>query len=268
MTVSSFPLSSLFTLGSRRARFLVERNIYVYRRTWIVILSGFFEPLFYLGSIGFGLGALVGSVNGPGGQQISYQLFVGPALLASAAMNGAIAEGTFNFFFKLRYNKTFDAILSTPLSAGDVAVGELVWALIRGGIYAIAFLLVMAVLGLVVSPWVLLSLPAALLIGFAFGAVAMAATSFMRTWQDFDLVNLVILPMFLFSGTFYPIDAYPEAIRVAVQLTPLYQGVDLLRSLAVGHLDGMLLVHVVYLAIMGIAGLWVVSRRLDELLLK
>jgi lipooligosaccharide transport system permease protein len=268
MTVSSFPLSSLFTLGSRRARFLVERNIYVYRRTWIVILSGFFEPLFYLGSIGFGLGALVGSVNGPGGQQISYQLFVGPALLASAAMNGAIAEGTFNFFFKLRYNKTFDAILSTHLSAGDVAVGELVWALIRGGIYAIAFLLVMAVLGLVVSPWVLLSLPAALLIGFAFGAVAMAATSFMRTWQDFDLVNLVILPMFLFSGTFYPIDAYPEAIRVAVQLTPLYQGVDLLRSLAVGHLDGMLLVHVVYLAIMGIAGLWVVSRRLDKLLLK
>jgi lipooligosaccharide transport system permease protein len=268
MTTSSLPLSSLFTLGSRRARFLVERNIYVYRRTWIVILSGFFEPLFYLGSIGFGLGALVGSVNGPGGQQISYQLFVGPALLASAAMNGAIAEGTFNFFFKLRYNKTFDAILSTPLSAGDVAVGELVWALIRGGIYAIAFLLVMAVLGLVVSPWVLLSLPAALLIGFAFGAVAMAATSFMRTWQDFDLVNLVILPMFLFSGTFYPIDAYPEAIRVAVQLTPLYQGVDLLRSLAVGHLDGMLLVHVVYLAIMGIAGLWVVSRRLDKLLLK
>jgi lipooligosaccharide transport system permease protein len=268
MTTFSLPLSSLFTLGSRRARFLVERNIYVYRRTWIVILSGFFEPLFYLGSIGFGLGALVGTVNGPGGQQVSYQLFVAPALLASAAMNGAIAEGTFNFFFKLRYNKTFDAILATPLSAGDVAVGELIWALIRGGIYAIAFLLVMVVLGLAVSPWVLLTVPAALLIGFAFGAVAMAATSFMRTWQDFDLINLVILPMFLFSGTFYPIDAYPEALRVFVQLTPLYQGVDLLRSLAVGHLDPVLLVHVAYLALMGIAGLYLVSRRLDKLLLK
>jgi lipooligosaccharide transport system permease protein len=268
MTTSSLPLSSLFTLGSRRARFLVERNIYVYRHGWIVILSGFFEPLFYLGSIGFGLGALVGTVNGPGGQQISYQLFVAPALLASAAMNGAIAEGTFNFFFKLRYNKTFDAILSTPLSAGDVAVGELIWALIRGGIYAVAFVLVMAILGLIVSPWVLLTLPSALLIGFAFGAVAMAATSFMRTWQDFDLINLVILPMFLFSGTFYPIDAYPEAIRVVVQLTPLYQGVDLLRSLAVGHLEPVLLFHVAYLAAMGIAGLWVVSRRLDKLLLK
>ncbi len=268
MTASTLPLSSLFTLGSRRARFLVERNVYVYRHTWMYILSGFFEPLFYLGSIGFGLGALVGTVNGPGGHPISYQLFVAPGLLASAAMNGAIMEGTFNFFFKLRYNKTFDAILATPLSPGDVAVGELAWALIRGGIYAIAFLLVMAVLGLVVSPSLILALPAALLIGFAFGGVAMAATSFMRTWQDFDLIQLVVLPMFLFSGTFYPIDAYPEALRTVVQLTPLYQGVDLLRSLAVGHLDGSLLIHVAYLAGMGIIGLWVVSRRLDKLLLK
>ena len=268
MISSALPLLSLFTLGSRRARFLVERNIYVYRHTWIVILSGFFEPLFYLGSIGFGLGALIGTVSGPGGQPISYQLFVAPALLASAAMNGAITEGTFNFFFKLRYNKTFEAILATPLSPGDVAVGELVWALIRGGIYAIAFLLVMLLLGVVVSPWVLFAVPAALLIGFAFGGVAMALTSFMRTWQDFDLIQLVVLPMFLFSGTFYPLDAYPEALRVLVQLTPLYQGVDLLRSLAVGHLDGSLVVHVLYLAIMGIAGLWVVSRRLDKLLLK
>jgi lipooligosaccharide transport system permease protein len=207
MTSGSLPLTGLFSLGSRRARFLVERNVYVYRHGWLVILSGFFEPLFYLGSIGFGLGALIGTVNGPGGQPISYQLFVAPALLASAAMNGAIAEGTFNFFFKLRYNKTFDAILSTPLSPGDVAVGELVWALIRGGIYAIAFVIVMAVLGLIVSPLVILAVPAALLIGFAFGAVGMAATSYMRTWQDFDLIQLVILPLFLFSGTFYPLDA-------------------------------------------------------------
>jgi lipooligosaccharide transport system permease protein len=268
MTASSFPLTGLLTLGSRRSRHLVERNLYVYRRTWLVILTGFFEPLFYLGSIGFGLGALVGAVTGPGGGAISYQLFVAPALLASAAMNGAIAEGTFNFFFKLNYNKTFDAILSTPLSPGDIAVGELVWALIRGGVYAVAFILVMVGLGLVASPLVILALPAALLIGFAFGGVAMAATSFMRTWQDFDLIQLVILPLFLFSGTFYPLDAYPEGLRFVVQLTPLYQGVDLLRSLVVGHLDPSLLVHVVYLAAMGVIGLAIVARRLDRLLLK
>jgi lipooligosaccharide transport system permease protein len=268
MTTPALPLSGLFQLGSRRARFLVERNLYVYRRTWIIILSGFFEPLFYLGSIGFGLGALIGTVAGPGGQPISYQLFVAPALLGSAAMNGAISEGTFNFFFKLRYNKTFDAILATPLSAGDVAVGELVWALIRGGIYAIGFVLVMAILGLITSPLVLAAIPAALLIGFAFGGVSMAATSFMRTWQDFDLIQLVILPLFLFSGTFYPLETYPEPLRSLVQLSPLYQGVDLLRSLSVGHLDGGLLVHVAYLTLMGLAGLLVVSRRIDKLLLK
>jgi len=268
MTAPPLPLTGLFRLGSRRARHLVERNVYVYRRTWVVLFSGFFEPLFYLGSIGFGLGALVGAVAGPGGQLISYQLFVAPALLGSAAMNGAIAEGTFNFFFKLRYNKTFDSILSTPLSPGDVAVGELAWALIRGGIYAVAFLAVMVILGLAVTPSVVLTVPAALLIGFAFGGVAMAATSFMRTWQDFDLAQLVILPMFLFSGTFYPLDAYPDAVRAIVQLTPLYQGVDLLRSLSVGHLEPVLLGHVAYLVLMGTLGLAVVARRLDKLLLK
>jgi lipooligosaccharide transport system permease protein len=233
-----------------------------------VILSGFFEPLFYLLSIGFGLGALVGTVPGPDGQPMPYQLFVAPALLASAAMNGAISESTFNFFFKLNYNKTFTSILSTPLSPGDVAVGELAWALIRGGLYAIGFMVVMVLLGLFVSPWVILAVPAALLVGFAFGAVGMAATSFMRTWQDFDLIQLVILPLFLFSATFYPLETYPEALQWVVRVTPLYQGVDLIRSLTIGHITPVLLVHVAYLAIMGFVGLWVVSRRLDKLLLQ
>jgi len=268
MTTSSLPLSSLFTLGSHRARFLVERNIYVYRRTWIVLVSGFFEPLFYLGSIGFGLGQLVGTVPGPGGAEIPYQLFIAPALLASSSMNGAITEATFNFFFKLKYQKTFEAILSTPLSAADIALGELGWALIRGALYTLGFLGVMVVLNIGVSPWLLLTLPAALLISLAFGAVGMAATSFMRSWQDFDLIQLVVLPMFLFSGTFYPLDAYPDALRVIVQLTPLYQGVDLLRSLAVGVVGPAAIFHVVYLATMGVAGLVIVSRRLDKLLLK
>lgn len=246
---------------------LIERNVLVYRHTWIVILSGFFEPLFYLLGIGFGLGALIGTIPGPGGEPIPYQLFVAPALLASSSMNGAISESTFNFFFKLNYNKTFASILSTPLSSGDIALGELIWALIRGGLYAIGFMAVMVLLGLVVSPWVVLAVPAALLVGFAFGAVGMAATSFMKTWQDFDLIQLVVLPLFLFSATFYPIETYPEAIRIVVQLTPLYQGVDLIRALTIGAISPVLLFHVAYLAVMGIAGLVVVSRRLDRLLL-
>jgi lipooligosaccharide transport system permease protein len=266
--MTALRLTPMLIPGSRRSFRLVERNIYVYRHTWLVLLSGFFEPLFYLISIGFGLGALIGTVPGPNGEPIPYQLFVAPALLASASMNGAINESTFNFFFKLNYNKTFAAILTTPLSPGDIAVGELLWALIRGGLYAAGFLIVMLVLGLAVSPWVILAFPAALLVGFAFGAVGMAATSFMKTWQDFDLIQLVVLPMFLFSATFYPLSTYPEPIAMIVRLTPLYQGVDLIRSLTLGDISPLLLVHVAYLSAMGLIGLAVVSRRLDKLLLK
>jgi lipooligosaccharide transport system permease protein len=266
--MTALRVAPAFTLGSRRSMRLIERNLYVYKHGWLVLLSGFFEPLFYLLGIGFGLGALIGTIPGPDGQPISYQLFVAPALLASAAMNGAINESTFNFFFKLNYNKTFASILATPLSPGDIALGELGWALIRGGLYAIGFMGVMVVLGLFISPWVILAVPAALLVGFAFGAVGMAATSFMKTWQDFDLVQLVVLPMFLFSGTFYPIDAYPQALQLFVRLTPLYQGVDLIRSLTVGAISPVLLVHVAYLSVMGVVGLAVTSRRLDKLLLK
>ena len=265
--MTSLRITPHLFIGSRRSARLVERNILVYRHTWLMLLSGFFEPLFYLIGIGFGLGALIGTIPGPNGEPISYQLFVAPGLLAFASMNGAVTESTFNFFFKLNYGKTFASILATPLSAGDIAVGELAWALIRGGLYAIGFLIVMAMLGLATSPWVVLALPAALLIGAAFGAVGMAATSFMKTWQDFDLIQLVILPLFLFSGTFFPLETYPEAIQLVIQLTPLYHGVDLIRSLVVGAISPVLLVHVGYLAVMGAIGLAITSRRLDKLLL-
>ena len=266
--MTALRITPLFAFGSRRAFRIIERNLLVYKHGWLVLLSGFFEPLFYLLSIGFGLGRLVGDVPGPGGEPIPYALFVAPALLAASSMNGAITESTFNFFFKLNYDKTFASILTTPMSPADISVGELIWALIRGGLYTIGFLAVMVVFGLVRSPLILLTLPGALLIGFAFAAVGMAATSFMRTWQDFDLIQLVILPMFLFSGTFFPLDTLPEAARFIVQLTPLYHGVDLLRGLAVGVVGPETVVHVVYLTVMGLIGLAIVSRRLDRLLLK
>jgi lipooligosaccharide transport system permease protein len=251
-----------------RADRLVERNVMNYRRTWLVLVSGFFEPLFYLLGIGFGIGALVGTVAGPDGSTIPYSVFVAPGLLASSAMNGAIYDSTFNIFFKLRYAKTYDAILSTPLGINDIAVGEIAWALIRGTLYAIGFLAVMLVLGLVRSPWVILSLPAAMLIGFAFAAVGMAATTWVRSWTDFDYIFVVTLPLFLFSSTFYPLSVYPEPLRTIVALTPLSRCIDLLRSLALGQISPVLLIDIAYLTIMGAIGLWVVSRRLDKLLLK
>jgi len=255
-------------LGSRRALLLIERNVYIYRSGWLVIFSGFFEPLFYLLSIGLGIGGLVGDIPGPNGDLIPYALFVAPALLAAASMNGAIAESTFNVFFKLNYQKTYDAVLATPLGPGDVALGEIGWAMIRSTLYALGFIVVIAVLGLVASPWAILAVPAATLLAFAFAAAGMAATTFMRSWQDFDLVQLVVLPLFLFSGTFYPISAYPEALQAFVMLTPLWHGVDLIRALVTGAVDPGILVHVAYLGVMGLVGLAIVARRLDKLLLK
>ena len=266
--MTALRITPLTSIGGQRWLRMIERNLLVYKHGWLVLFSGFFEPLFYLLSIGFGLGQLVGDVTGPGGQQIPYTLFVAPALLAASAMNGAITESTFNFFFKLNYDKTFASILTTPMSPADISVGELAWALIRGALYTIGFIAVMVVLGLVRSPLILLTLPGALLIGFAFAAVGMAATSFMRTWQDFDLIQLVILPMFLFSGTFFPLDSFPEFARILIQLTPLYHGVDLLRGLSVGVVGPETLVHVGYLTLIGLLGMAVVSRRLDRLLLK
>lgn len=249
--------------GGRRALRLVERNLLVYRRAWLLIVSGAFEPLFYLLSIGIGLGRLVGPIDG-----VPYREYLAPALLATAAMNGAVFDSTFNIFWKLRYQKTYDAVLSTPLGVLDVALGEITWALMRGAFYAVSFLLVMLALGLVHSAWVVLALPAAVLIGFAFAGVGMASSLFMRSWQDFELVQLVILPLSLFSATYYPLSAYPGWLRVVVEVTPLYQGVALLRGLSLGHVGLGLLGHVAYLLVMGLCGVAVAAPRLQRLLLR
>ena len=253
-------------LGRGRARRLVERNVVAYRRGWIFLLSGFFEPLFYLLSIGVGLNHLVGHLA-VGRSSIPYTDYVAPGLLASSAMNGAIFDATFGIFFKLKIAKTYDAVLATPLGVRDVAVGELAWSLIRGSVYSVAFLTVMAALGLIASWWALACLPAAMLVSFAFGAVGMFGTCYMRSWQDFDLISLAIVPLFLFSGVFYPLSLYPEWLRVVVTLTPLYQGVALLRGLDTGAVGPALVVQALYLGLLGAIGLKGASRRLGRLLL-
>ena len=118
----------------------------VNRRTWLVMFSGFFEPLFYLLSIRIGVGELIGDVT-VGGVTVDYAEFVAPALLAASAMNGAIYETTMNVFFKLKYERLYDTVLATPMSPADVALGEIGWAVIRGGLYSAAFLVTMTALG-------------------------------------------------------------------------------------------------------------------------
>ena len=252
-------------LPGGRGRYLFERNVMSHRRTWAIIVSGFFEPLFYLLALGYGLGGYVGDVV-IDGQEIAYAAFVAPALLAASAFNGAFYDAT-NIFWKLRYQKLYDSILSTPLGPKDIAAGETVWALFRGLIYAVGFFTVIAALGLIESWWALLALPATVFIGFAFAGAGIAAVTYMRSWQDFDILNLAILPMFLYSATFFPLSTYPDWLEWVIQATPLYHGVELLRSLTTGTVGWYQLFDVVYLGLLGLVGTWIASRRVEKLLL-
>jgi lipooligosaccharide transport system permease protein len=256
-----------FTFGSRRAGRLIERNLLVYRRSYLTLASGFFEPLFYLLAMGFGLGTLVGTVPGLDGRPLSYTAFIAPALLAASSANGAIYEST-NVMFRLNYEKVYNAVLVTPMSVGDIALGELGWALTRGALYSTGFTAVLVLFGLMPSAWGLLALPASLLIGFAAGGLGMAAVTFMKSWQDLDLIQMAVLPIFLLSGTFFPVSAYPPVFQAVVQLSPLYRGTDLLRGLTTGVIGPVAIVDVVYLLALGLIGLAIVRRRLHRLLLK
>jgi lipooligosaccharide transport system permease protein len=256
-----------FTFGADRSLRLVHRNLVAARRYWMIIVSGFFEPVFYLVGLGIGVGTLVGDITYAGGT-FSYEEFVAPALLAASAMNGAIYETTGNVFFKLNYAKTYDGVLATPLGVRDIAVAETIFALMRGALYSGAFVLVMLALGLIESFWALAAVPAALLIGAAFAALGLAAVTLMRSWADFGFVELLTLPMFLFSATFVPLEEYPEAWQWILPLTPLYHGVDLVRGLTLGNVGWDALIHVAYLLGVLALGVWFTARRLERKLLK
>lgn len=244
---------------------VLERNAVSYRRLWIVFVVSFLEPVFYLFSLGLGLGQLIGDLE-VAGQTVSYAQFVAPGLMAASAMNGAFFDMTFNFFYKLKYAKTFDAILNTPVTMGEILIGEIGWAVLRGAIYAGAFLIVLVAMGLAGSWWALLAVPASLFIGLAFAAIGATFSSFIRSWHDFDLIQLIIQPLFLCSTSFFPLEVYPAWARPIVQISPLYHGVALLRDLVLGTVGSHDLVHVLYLGALGIIGGLIARRRLVALL--
>lgn len=254
------------TSRARGASSVFERDVMSQRRQWPVVLSGFFEPLFYLLSLGVGVGALVHGMKLPDGRVVGYATFVAPAMLAASAMNGAISESTFNVFGKLRWAKLYDAVMATPVAPLDVALGEVGWALARGLLYSAAFLVLMALMGLTLSWWAVLALPAALLVGLAFAAIGMTFTTYIRVWQDFDWSLAAIFVMFLFSGTFAPIAAYPLAIQLVVLAMPLSHGVELIRGLTTGSASWTLLGHTAYLLAVAGVGLAVAGRRMTKLL--
>ncbi|MER7506628.1 ABC transporter permease [Nonomuraea pusilla] len=256
-------------VSAGRVGAVVGRNVGALRSGasyWLVLVSGFFEPLLYLLSIGVGVGALVGSVPAADGRVVPYAVFVAPAMLAASAMNGALAETTFNFFFKMRYAKTFEAILATPVRPVEVALGELCWAMVRSSVYTALFLVVMVVLRLADPWWAVAAFPATMLVGLAFGAVGMAGSTLLRGWQDFDLISAAQFSLFLFSGTFSPVGDYPVVLRVLVEALPLYHAVELVRGLTLGAPGWAALGHAAYLVAMVVAGLWFAARRIERVL--
>ncbi len=252
--------------STRRPHRMVERSVMFYRHAWMVFVSGFFEPLLYLLSVQIGFAALVGDIV-VGGVTYDYAQFVAPALLAASAMNGAVFDATGNVFEKLKHTKLYDTVLATPMTAADVAVGEILSAVSRAVLYAAAFVVTMWLLGLVGSAWIVLALPVCALIGFAFAAIGMAYTTYMRAWSDLEYVNAVTLPLLLFSATFYPLSSYGEWAWV-VQLSPLYHGVAVVRGLNLGQFEWTMLVHLGVLAVLALVGLGITSRRIEGLLLR
>lgn len=246
----------------RRAAKLVVRNALAYKHYWIAFVSGFFEPVFYLGAVGFGVGQFVGEIPYKD-LSLEYAMFLAPGMLAASTLNGALFDGYFGPFFKLNWMKTYESIITTPMNIPDIAVGEIMWALIRGTTYGAGFLIVMLVLGLIGSAWAVLALPAVMLSAGALSSGAMILTFLSREISALEKVmTLVVVPLFLFSGTFFPVSQYPEALQPVVQATPLFHSASLLRDLTTGAVGIETSLHAGYLFVMMIVCGSIVIRRM------
>lgn len=262
-------MSALQAIYSRRARTLIQRNFMAFKTTnWMVVVSGFVEPLFYLAAFGYGLGNFVGDVTDGNGNAVTYAAYITPALLATSAMNGAIYDSTWNVFFKMHFGKFYQTVLTTSIGVLDVALGEIAWALIRGAVYAAAFMAVVTPLGLVPGVLGWLAIPGAVIIAFGFAAFGMGLTSYLDNFKQMQWINLVMLPMFLFSGTFYPLSVYPTPVQWLIQAFPLWHAIELERALTLGQFNLGLLGHLAYFAVMIVVGLVFTSKRLNSLFLK
>lgn len=252
-----------------RPHVLLERSWMAFKNSaWIAVLSGFFEPVLYLLSFGYGLGHLIGTISLNNGHVISYAMFIAPGLLASSAMNGAIYDSTWNVFFKLKFDRIYQGMLQTSLGSLDVALGEIGWALMRGLAYTLGFMCVAVTAGLIPSWWGILAIPASVLIAFGFASIGMAITSFFTTFQQMDLINIVMLPLFLFSGSFYPLSVYPGYLQGILKLSPLWQAIEMVRDFTLGLVSWGILWHVLYFVVMVVIGVSATTKRLTKLFLR
>lgn len=224
------------------------RNLVVYRQNWKVsFMPPLLEPLFYLLAFGIGLSGLVGKIS-YGNNQISYIQFIAPALLSINIMNNSFFENTYSSYVRMYYQKTFDAMMATPLTLEEIITGEIAWGATRSVMATVIMLIVVSFFGVVHYPHALLIIPLAFLGGIAFGSLGMCFTGKVKNIDLFNIpIFLFITPMYLFSGTFFPLENLPLWARYLAHALPLTHLVNLVRSLALGRLDASLLWSLLYL---------------------
>jgi len=246
-----------------------QRNLLVYRRIWMInFMVPLLEPVFYLLAFGIGFSGLIGDID-YAGRKISYVAFIAPALLATAIMFNSFYETTFASFVRMYYQKTFDALLATPLSLEEVITAEIVWGATKSVLAATLMLVVIALFGLVRFPEGLLILPLAFLGGMAFGAVGMYFTGITPSIDMFNLpIFLFVIPLFLFSGTFFPVAGLPLWGQYLATFSPLYHLVELSRLAVMGRMESELFFSLTYLVLFSVVFFFLAVRAMRRRLIK
>ena len=246
-----------------RFRHVVYRNYRVWRKLLYASLVGnLVDPLFWLVGLGFGLGSLLPTVGG-----MPYLQFLGTGMVCYGVMYSTSFEALWSAFARLKQQRTWEGILHAPMTVTDIVVGEWVWAALKGTLSGVAILSVMTVLGLVRSPSAFLALPVIVLTGLAFAGIALIVTAVARTYDHFVYYfTLFITPMMLVSGVFFPTAQLPPAVQAVAQVLPLSHATQLVRGLVLGRPVAGAAMHLLALALIGLAGIgaarWLVTRRL------
>ena len=219
----------------RRAFRVWQRNFTVYTKLYKSSLAlNFVEPVLYLAALGLGLGAFVKEIKG-----MPYINFIAPGIIASSAMFAAAYECTYGTYVRMFYQKTFDAILSTPINVDDLIAGELMWGASKSMLYGTIIMVVISAFGLVSSPLILAVIPVLFFSGLIFAEISMIFVAIVPGIDSFNyFYTLLMTPMFLFSGIFFPIDTLPLLASKIAFFTPLYHLVNICRSAAIGSLQG------------------------------
>ena len=250
---------------------VAQRNLWVYRRTWRgSVFGSFLNPLLYLGALGVGLGSFIAAQDTSALGGVTYIEFLGPGLLAAACMQTASFEATFPIMGKISWRHNYEAMLAAPLSVRDLVLGELAWISVRMTTMALSFMVVLVLFAIPTSPLAVLAIPAAVLTGLAFFAAIMAFTATRKNDSGFAaMFRFVINPLFLFSGTFFPVDRLPDAIEFVAALTPLYHGVALIRGLVLQTPElANWPIHLGYLLVFTAVAAWLAHRLLYRRLVK